>query len=100
MVDHAAERKRKRTNPYKSTRIMLDCRTPEQWTEVHMAKERYFVLAVDPHLSIDLIIRALKQPTDEQLKAWLESGHQHPGDVKPGPAPPRAEIPDWLKEKP
>lgn len=79
---------------------MLDCRTPEQWTEVHMAKEVYFEVAGDPHVAIDLLIRALKAHPIETLRAWLAEGHQHPGDVKPGPAPPKAEIPEWLKEKP
>jgi hypothetical protein len=99
VVDHDAEVKRKRTNPSKSTRIILNCRTPEQWTELQMAKERYFVIAVDPHLALDLIVRALNQMDDQTLRAWLAEGHQNPGDVTPGPAPQKAEFPapDWLK---
>lgn len=97
VVDHDAEKKRKRTNPSKSTRISLNCRTPEQWSEFQMAKEKYFDVVSDPHVALDLMIRALKAPDDATLKAWLESGHEHPSDAKPGPPPPRAEIPDWLK---
>jgi hypothetical protein len=103
MVDHIKEKQRKRTNPSKSTRISLNCRTPEQWTEFQMAKEKYFDVISDPHVALDLMIRALKAPDDETLKAWLASGHQQSGDITPGPAPPRAEIPNlpsWLKEKP
>ena len=102
VVDHAAERKRKRTNPSKSTRISLNCRTPEQWSEFQMAKEKYFDVVSDPHVALDLMIRALNLPDEDVLKEWLASGHQHPGDVKPGPPPPRAQIPepDCLKEKP
>ena len=59
VVFHSEEEKRKRTNPSKSTRIMLNCRTPEQWKEFQMAKERYFEVAVDPHLAIDCMVRAL-----------------------------------------
>lgn len=95
MVDHAKEKQRKRTNPVKSTRVLLNCRTPEQWTEFQMAKERYFDLISDPHVALDLMIRALKTPTVDELKAWLASGHQQAGDA--GPAPSKAEIPDWAK---
>lgn len=103
VVDHDAERKRKRTNPSKSTRISLNCRTPEQWSEFQLAKERFFDVVSDPHVALDLMIRAMKLPTEDELRAWLADGHQQPGDVTPGPAPPKAELPDlpsWMKEKP
>jgi hypothetical protein len=89
------EVKRKRTNPAKSVRVVLNCRTPEQWTEFQMAKERFFQIAVDPHLALDLMIRTLKIPNDETLKEWLADGHQQTGDRPAGP--PKAELPDWLK---
>jgi hypothetical protein len=95
VIDHAKERERKRTNPEKSKRISLNCRTPAQWTEFQMAKERYFEVISDPHVALDLMIRALKAPTDDELKAWLASGHQQEGDV--GPPPPKAEFPEWAK---
>jgi len=95
VVDHAKEKQRKRTNPAKSTRVMLNCRTPEQWSEFQMAKERYFELISDPHVALDLMVRALKAPKDEELKAWLAAGHQQDGDA--GPAPSKADIPEWAR---
>ena len=98
VVDHDAERQRKRTNPGKSTRVTLNCRTPEQWTEFQMAKERFFEICSDPHIALDLMIRALKAPDEATLRAWLESGHQQEGDRPAGP--PKSELPDipsWLK---
>ena len=94
VVDHDAERKRKRTNPSKSTRVLLNCRTPEQWSEFQMAKEVYYDVAGDPHVAIDLFIRALKAQPEETLRAWLAEGHQQEGDRV---QPPKAEIPEWLK---
>lgn len=92
MVDHVKEDERKRTNPQKSTRVMLNCRTPEQWREFQMAKERFFVIAVDPHIAIDLMVRALNHVDDAGIRAWLSSGHETNLTQ-----PPRAEIPEWAK---
>jgi len=93
IVDHEAERERKRTNPKQSTKAVFNCRTPEQWKEFQMAKEVYFEVAVDPHIAIDCIIRALKSHSAEEIKKWVEDGHQQ--------GPPKAELPDdipgWLK---
>jgi len=97
VVDHDAELKRKRTNPAKSTRVTLNCRTPEQWSEFQMAKERYFELAKDPQVALDLLIRALNAPSKDVLELWLADGLEQPGDA---PRPPKSElpnIPDWLK---
>ena len=98
LVDHVAEQKRKRTNPGKSTRVSLNCRTPEQWSEFQMCKERFFEICSDPHVALDLMIRALKAPNEATLRAWLAEGHQQEGDRPAGPS--KAElpsIPDWLK---
>lgn len=97
VVDHAKEKQRKRTNPSKSTRVSLNCRTPEQWSEFQLAKERFFEICSDPHIALDLMIRALKAPNESTLRAWLAEGHQQEGDRV---LPPKAEIPkipDWLK---
>lgn len=98
IVDHAEEKRRKLTNPRKSTKKILNCRTPEQWTEWNAAEERFFDIAVDPHLALDLMIRALKAPDEATLRAWLAEGHQQEGDRPAGP--PKSELPDipsWLK---
>jgi hypothetical protein len=99
VVDEKAEKERKLTNPKKSTKKVLNCRTPQQWVEWNQAEERFFDLARDPHIAIDLMIRALKAPDAATLEAWLADGHTTPGDVKPGPAPQKAEMPgpDWLR---
>jgi hypothetical protein len=93
IVDHQAERERKRTNPKKSTKVMLNCRTPEQWKEFQMAKEPYFEIAGDPHIAIDCIIRALRSFSAETIQEWVKQGFE-PGA---GPGPPKATIPKWLE---
>ena len=94
LVDHVKERKRKRDNPEKSTRTILDCRSPEMWSAFQLQKERYVTLAVDPAIAVALMVRALSTPTEAELRVWLADGHQD-GDA--GPAPSKAEIPDWAK---
>lgn len=86
IVDHAEEKERRLANPKKSIRVVLNCRTPEQYAEFQQVKERYFDAATDPHIAIDLIIRALLAGDPE---AWLREGQQD--------GPPQAEIPSWLK---
>jgi hypothetical protein len=96
VVFHSAERKRKATNPTGSTRIMLNCRTPEQWKEFQMAKEVYFEEAVDPHIAVDLMIRALTAFSRETIRGWAKDGQP-----EAGPPPPKAEIPelpDFLRD--
>jgi len=91
IVDHEAERERKRTNPKKSTKVMLNCRTPEQWKEFQMAKEPYFEIAGDPHIAIDCLIRALKFFDAETIRQWVKDGFE------PGAGPPKANIPKWME---
>ena len=91
IVDHEAERERKRTNPKKSTKVMLNCRTPEQWKEFQMAKEPYFEIAGDPHIAIDCLIRALKSFDAETIRQWVKDGFE------PGAGPQKAEIPPWVE---
>ena len=91
IVDHEAERERKRTNPKQSTKVIFNCRTPEQWKEFQMVKEPYFEICGDPHIAIDCMIRALREHHAE-ISKWVEEGHQA--------GPPKAELPDvpeWLK---
>lgn len=103
VVDVEAERERKLKNPKKSTKIILNCRTPEQWKEMHAAKEPYFEIAVDPQIAIDCMIRALSAFSKETIAEWVKQG------FSPGEPPPKANIPneplggeipeelDWLK---
>lgn len=82
VVDHEAERKRKRENPNQSTRIIFNARTPDAWRKFQIQKDRFFTTAVDPHIAVDLITRALEQVPDETLRAWMAEGE---------------EVPDWAK---
>jgi hypothetical protein len=91
IVDHEAERERKRTNPKKSTKIMLNCRTPDQWKAMQMAKEKYFEVAVDPHLAIDCMVRALNAHSAEEIAQWVKDGFE------PGIGPPKANVPKWME---
>ena len=105
VVFHSAEKKRKATNPTGATRVMLNCRTPDQWKEFQMEKERYFEVGVDPHLAIDLMIRALSSFSEERLREWVQQGHtEHPGPPPAEPLPgdewfePKEELPDFLRD--
>jgi len=95
VVWHDQERKRKQENPKKSTRMSIDCRTPDAWSAMQMEKERYFAVAIDPHIAIEFMIRALREVDDAKLREWLAEGHQQEGDLLPGP--PKAVIPEWLR---
>lgn len=97
VVDHEAERRRKTENPAKSTRVVVDCRTPELWTAFQLQKERFMQVAVDPGIAVELIVRALRTVSDGQLKSWLAEGKQD--EAEAALSPPKAEIPepDWLK---
>jgi hypothetical protein len=86
VVDVRAERKRKLENPQESTRIMLNMRTPEAFREFHAEKERFFEIAVDPHIALMLMIRALHETSDEMIRAWLEEGERQ-----------QPEEPEWMK---
>lgn len=90
IVDHEAEKKRRRNNPENSTKIYLNCYSPQGWRAIQTQKDRYFTLAVDPHIAIDLMARALAAFSDSVLRDWIEQGHS-----KPGEAPP--DTPDWMR---
>ena len=79
------ERKRKLTNPQGSTRIVLNMRSPEAFKEFHEQKERFFEIATDPHIALDLLVRALRETPTETIQAWLKEGQEPP------------EEEEWLK---
>jgi len=83
IVDHEAERERKIRNPQKSTRVMIDCRTPDAYKGFQVEKERFYDIAVDPHIAIDLLIRALHETTDEKIRGWLKEGEEIPDEPMP-----------------
>jgi hypothetical protein len=87
VVDHRAEKARKLTNPAGSTRRVFNCRTPDQYREFNVALEPYFEEAVDPHMAIDCIIRALRAFSRGTIRGWIQSGHE--------PSP--SKLPDFLK---
>jgi hypothetical protein len=84
LVNHAVERKRKKENPGQSTRVILNCYSPEAYSAFQMEKDRYFSVVVDVRIAIDFMIRALHQVDDVTLRKWLESGHE-------------PELPEWLQ---
>lgn len=81
VVWHEQERRRKLQNPNRSTRVMLNCRTPEQWKQFQAAKEKYFELAKDPQIGIDLMIRALIAG-HAHIASWLNEGQEEPEWMK------------------
>lgn len=93
VVDHKKERTRKLTNPDGTTKRIFNCRTPEQWKELNVALEPYYEEAVDPHIAIDLIIKALGAFTRETIRGWVKDGN----GAGPGP-PPSERIPgdEWF----
>ena len=72
IVDQAAEKERKLTNPKASTRRVFNCRTPAQWTEFNKALEPYYDGAQDPHIAIDLIIKALTAFSPQTIADWVK----------------------------
>jgi hypothetical protein len=100
VVDHAAERERKLSNPKKSTKVIFNCRTPEQYKEFQAAKEAYFEIAIDPHIAVDCIIRALSAFSPNVIREWVKQGFG-PGEPPPAAAIPTElpgqEVPEWLK---
>ena len=97
VVWHERERKRKIENPEKSTRMSINCHSPEAWSELQIQKERYILVAVDPSIAVLLMIRALRQVHDDELRQWLQDGPQEE-NTSGAPGPPRAEIPKWLQD--
>jgi len=80
------EAKRRRENPKKSTRLSMEMYSPEAYSEFHVERERFFQVAKDPRIAVDMLIRALRQVDDETLRKWLQDGAQESD-----------EIPAWLK---
>lgn len=107
VVDAKAEKERKLTNPKNSTKRIFNCRTPEQWKELNVVLEPYYEEAIDPHIAIDLVIKALAAFSRATIAAWVKAGRdEHPGPPKAEPIPgeewfqPPAdgELPDFLKD--
>jgi hypothetical protein len=96
IVDLREEKQRKLTNPKKSTKRLINCRTPEQWTELNAALEPFYEVAVDPHVAIDLIVRALASVTRATIASWLQEGSEAP----PGPEPAVVPGDEWFAEHP
>jgi hypothetical protein len=85
IIYHDKERKRKLENPQQSTRVVLNLRNPETYKEFNREKERFFDIAVDPHIALHLLIRALRETTDETIRRWLTEGEAE-------------EVPEWAKD--
>jgi hypothetical protein len=92
VVDLKAEKERKLKNPKGSTKRVFNCRTPEQLIELNTKLEPFYEEAVDPHIAIDLIVRALNVPR-ETIRSWVHEGEEE----RQGP-PPAAPLPgdEWF----
>lgn len=93
VVDHQQEKARKLENPSGATRKVFNCRTPEQWKEFNAAVEPYFEEAVDPHIAIDLVIKALTAFTRATIRSWVQDQNTEPGAPATEP-----ELPDFLRD--
>ena len=80
--------RKRQENPQKSTRIVFNTYSADAYAEFYKQKERYFKIAVDPHLAVDLMIRALAAFSDATVRDWVEQGH----------SPEVNALPDWAKE--
>lgn len=100
IVDGDTERRRKSENPNNSTRVVLNCRTPDQWKEFQAVKERYMEIAVDPHIFVDLLIWALSLPSDNELQARIdETGAEREINRDSGrDSGKEDELPAWARE--
>ena len=94
VVFHSAELKRKRENPQQSTRIVFNARTAEAWTEFQMQKERYMSIAVDPHIGVDLIIKALAAFSDATIRGWANQAEEPSADQALDETP----LPEFLQD--
>jgi hypothetical protein len=94
IVDQEAERTRRRTNPDKSTKVYLKCYSPENWKRFSTQKDRYFTIAVDPEIAIEMICRALEWIDDFTLRQWISGGHEQ----EEPDAVAEEDLPDWAKE--
>jgi hypothetical protein len=71
---------------------------------MQMAKEPYFELAGDPHIAIDLIVRALTAFSEHTILEWAKQGYEKrarpvgpPRGELPA-APAEDEMPEWMKD--
>jgi hypothetical protein len=106
IVDHDQVRAERKENKKGSTRIVLDCRTPEAYKELRAEIDRFFEAIRDPHITIHMITEALRLVSTKVLNGWVETGYGPRVDAttipvdpatKKAQGPPKAEIPDWLK---
>ena len=97
VVWHEQERKRRRENPEKSTRVIINTHSPEAYVEIRGEIDRIMAIGVDPHINAFLLAKILKSVTDEQLREWVKEGPSQAGDADAGPGPAKAEFPEWTR---
>lgn len=97
LVNHDAERKRRKENKKRTTIIRMESYSPESYSEFHEQRDRYIRLAVDPSIGVMLMIRSMAAFSDATIQGWVKDGVQTEGDVA-GPPPPKADLPDWLTD--
>lgn len=96
-IDHEQVRKQRRAKPTKTNYVKFDAYSPEARVAFLDEKDRFFTVCPNVHIAMELMTRVLHETTDDALRAMAESGHQHPGDVTPGPEKSVIPGPDWLK---
>ena len=100
---HRQEKERKLKNPTNATKKIFNCRTPEQWKEFNAALEPFYEESLDPHIAIDLIVRALTSVSRETIREWLDKAREDgppPAEPLPGDEwfEPKEELPDFLRD--
>jgi hypothetical protein len=94
IVDHEKTRTARRENLKGSTRITINCYTPENYKGLRSQIDRYFEIAGDPTFAPVLMEHALELCTNQILKDWLAAGYEK---KRARPESDSNEIPDWLK---
>jgi hypothetical protein len=95
--------KRARKSPGHKTRFTFDLLSNELYREIWNHWDRVLTQVVNVtvarHIVGQEILRCFRELTPERIKELLELGENDTTTgPKPGPAPPRAEIPAWLKD--
>lgn len=76
IVDHASERKRKADNPTNSTRVVFDSGSPGFYKRFHAQRQRYYDLAKDMGIAMEMVLWALESRTDKDILDQINEGSE------------------------
>jgi hypothetical protein len=91
-----------RKKPGHKTRFTFDLQSNDLYRQVWLEWDRILVqivnVTVARHIVGQEILRCFRELTPERIKELLEMGENDTTTgPKPGPSPPKAEIPEWLR---